>query len=337
MKRLIVCLLLAGFLGTMAFRKSAQAPYPVPEGWPQPVYDFTKNPPDKEKMVLGRRLFYDPTLSRDSTISCASCHLSFTAFAHTDHDLSHGIDGRIGTRNAPALMNLAWHSSFMWDGAINHLDMQPLAPISDSMEMHEDIGRVLAKLQSTDRYPALFYKAFGDSTIRTADLLKSLSQFMLMLVSANSKYDQVKGGADNFNDQETRGYRLFQQHCADCHTEPLFTNGVFENNGLPPDETLRDPGRMRVTGDSSDYLKFKVPTLRNIALSYPYMHDGRFKTLNQVLNHYIRGIQPNPTLNPKLQHGIPLGSNDKADLIAFLLTLTDQSFVRDTSLAFIRE
>jgi len=337
MKRFILCLSLAGFFAMMAFKKSNNAAYPVPEGWPQPVYDFRKNPLDKDKIAIGKRLFYDPVLSRDSTISCASCHLSYTAFAHTDHDLSHGIEGRIGTRNVPALMNLAWSKSFMWDGAVNHLDVQALAPMSSPQEMDESIGHVIAKLQSTAPYPSLFYKAFGDSVIRTGYVLRSISQFMLTLVSANAKYDRVKRGTETFTGPEARGYVLFRKNCASCHTEPLFTNGGFENNGLAVDETLGDAGRIKITHDSSDSLKFKVPSLRNVELSYPYMHDGRFKTLNQVLNHYIMGIQQSPTLNPALRKGIYLTGSDKADIIAFLLTLTDREFIRDTAFAFSRQ
>lgn len=310
--------------------------FSVPKGWPQPVYDFKRNPLSESKVQLGRKLFYDPILSRDSTISCSSCHLQATAFTHVDHDLSHGIDNRIGTRNSPALMNLAWSKSLMWDGAVNHLDMLALAPISNKQEMDEDISHIIQKLQRHPQYPRLFQKAFGSPKITGEFVLKSISQFLLTLVSANSKYDQVKRGEKSFTEQEANGYELYKKNCSICHTEPLFTNHGFENNGLSVDKTLNDIGLMKISGNPADSLKFKVPTLRNVQFSYPYMHDGRFKSLNQVLNNYIRGVQVSPTLHPSLQKGIYLTSNEKTDMIAFLLTLTDSSFLYNPMFSFPR-
>ena len=299
----------------------------IPPNWPAPHYDFSKNPLTAEKVMLGRALFYDPVLSRDSTISCASCHSPFTAFAHVDHALSHGMDNKIGNRNAPALMNLAWSGAFMWDGAINHLDMQPLAPISNKDEMNEEIGHVISKLQHSKIYPSLFYKAFGDSIITSEHQLKAISQFLLTVVSANSKYDSVMRSETTFTSQEKNGYKLFQENCSSCHKEPLFTTFQFENNGLSVDTTLLDLGRMKVTQRPDDSLKFKVPTLRNIEFTYPYMHDGRFKRLSEVLNHYSTGIQPSKTLSKQLLKPLALVSNDRVDIIAFLLTLTDKEFL----------
>ena len=309
------------------FKEVNQYFFHVPEMWPEPKYDFSKNPLTPEKIELGRALFYDPVLSRDSTISCNSCHSQYTVFAHTDHTLSHGIDNKIGTRNAPALMNLAWQSNFMWDGAINHLDMQPLAPISNKDEMDSRIDSVVLKLQRSKIYPALFSKAFGDSIITGEHTLKAISQFMLTIVSSDSRYDSVMRRQKEFTEQEENGYRLFKKNCSSCHTEPLFTNYKFENNGLPVDKTLNDFGRMKITHDANDSLKFKVPSLRNIEFSYPYMHDGRFKYLADVLKHYTEGVQRNKTLSPQLQKPVVLSSNDKVDLTAFLLTLTDKKFL----------
>lgn len=305
-----------------------------PSFFPEPVYDFAKNPLTEEKVVLGRHLFYDPILSRDSTISCASCHSPFNAFAHTDHDLSHGIGDSIGSRNAPALMNLAWHNSFMWDGAINHLDVQALGPISHPKEMGEDIARVVKKLQASEKYRLLFQKAFGQNKITGEYVLKSLSQFQLTLVSANSKYDRVKQNKDVFTEQEERGYVLFQRFCNSCHTEPLFLNNRFENNGLPIDPSLNDYGKWTITHQSKDSLKFKVPTLRNLTYTYPYMHDGRFKKLYEVLNHYTNGILQSATLAEQFRSPIVLSSDEKTDLIAFLLTLNDKEFVFDPRFQF---
>lgn len=334
MKKLMILAGIAAAVTIPAFRKRPQELFAVPAGWPKPVYNFRRNPMTPERIALGRALFYEPLLSADNTISCSSCHLQNTAFTHIDHDLSHGIYGRIGTRNAPALMNLAWSSSFMWDGSVNHLDMQALAPISNHAEMDEQIAHVALKLRATTIYPALFYAAFSDSAITGERVLQSLSQFMLTLVSANARYDKIQRGADTFTAREAAGYKLFRQHCASCHTEPLFTNGGFENNGLPPDPSLRDIGLMQVTHRSEDSLRFKVPTLRNIALSYPYMHDGRFKTLSQVLNYYIMGVRQSPTLNPRLSKGIYLNNEEKGALIAFLLTLTDKEFLSDPRFSY---
>lgn len=314
-------------LALCAFNITTEHLFEVPKNWPKPTYDFNKNPLTKEKVELGRELFYDPILSKNNLISCASCHSPFTAFTHVDHDLSHGIDDRIGTRNSPALMNLAWHNLFMWDGAINHLDMQALAPISHPDEMGEKIESVVLKLQHSKKYAHLFLKAYGDTVITGEHTLKSISQFMLTLVSANSKYDSVMRKQTHFTEQEGKGYKLFKQHCSSCHTEPLFTHTGFENNGLEMDTTLNDIGRMRITKNSQDSLKFKVPTLRNIEFSFPYMHDGRFKKISDVLKHYTSGIVHSKTLAKQLQQPIVLSSNDKVDLTAFLLTLTDKAFL----------
>ena len=314
-------------LTILAFRLQEGESFDMRSDFPKQVYDFSKNPLSEQKIQLGRALFYDPILSRNNLISCASCHSQFSAFAHVDHALSHGIDDKIGFRNSPALMNLAWQKSFMRDGAINHLDVQALAPISNALEMDENMAHLVTKLQNSKLYPKLFYKAFGDSVITGEHTLKALSQFMLTLVSNHSKYDSVLHQESVFTAQENKGYLLFRKHCSSCHSEPLFTNDDFRNNGLPIDTALNDYGRYRVTKKPSDSLKFKVPTLRNIEFSSPYMHDGRLKTLSQVLNHYTNGIQHSKTLSKELQKPIVLTSNEKVDIIAFLLTLTDKSFL----------
>jgi cytochrome c peroxidase len=231
-------------------------------------------------------------------------------------------------------MNLAWNTSFMWDGAIKHLDMQALAPISNPDEMDESIQHVVIKLQHNKRYPKLFYKSFGDSIITGEHTLKALSQFMLTLVSYNSKYDSVIRKESSFTPQENNGYLLFRANCASCHKEPLFTNNQLENNGLPIDSSLHDNGRMRITQDSANYLQFKVPTLRNIQFTYPYMHDGRFVRLQLVLNHYTNGIVRSKTLSKQLQKSIVLSSSDKVDIIAFLYTLTDKTFISNEQFAY---
>lgn len=313
----------------MAFYSINQLPYIYPNYFPKPYYNFENNGLISSKIELGRTLFYDPILSKDSSISCASCHSPFNAFAHTDHNLSHGINDLIGNRNAPALFNLAWQNSFMWNGAINHLDMQALAPISHPKEMDEKIENIVIKLASSKCYQSMFFKAFQDSFITGERILKSLSQFQLTLISANSKYDELKKGKTTFTEQENKGYLLFLKNCNSCHTEPLFSNYGFANNGLPIDSTLNDYGKGMITKQSNDSLLFKIPSLRNLSYTYPYMHDGRFKKLIQVLNHYTSNIKQSKTLAHELKSPIVLSTNDKVDLIAFLLTLNDKSFVFD--------
>lgn len=316
---------------------SRQDLFVKPKNWPDPIYHFNRNQLTKEKILLGRVLFYDPILSNDSTISCNSCHSPFNAFTHVDHALSHGIHDSIGTRNSPALMNLAWQNTFMWDGAINNLDMQSLAPISHPAEMASHINDVVKKLNRSKLYKKLFDDAYQDSIATGEKTLKAIAQFMLTIVSANSKYDKVMNKKAEFTVQEQNGYQIFKKNCASCHTEPLFTNGTFANNGIGTDTVLNDIGRMKVTQRKEDAYKFKVPTLRNIEFSYPYMHDGRFKKLGEVLNHYSNGIKQSETLSGKLKSGITLSANEKVDLMAFLLTLSDEQFLFDSNFAYPME
>ena len=313
--------------------------FEVPDGWPAITYDLKVNPLTQEGIALGRRLFYDPVLSADSSISCSSCHSSYTAFTHVDHPLSHGIGDRIGMRNAPALMNLAWSRSFMWDGAVHHLDMQALAPIAHEDEMGEDITHVVAKLQRSVTYPMLFEAAFGERTVTGEHLLKALAQFELTLVSQGSKYDRMKAGFPDgtFTEQETKGYALFQARCNGCHQEPLFTNGAFASHGLPVDPVLMDQGRMRITGDPRDSLLFKVPTLRNVEFSFPYMHDGRFQSLRDVLDHFAEDAWSSVSFSQEGRPEAKLSANEGTDLLAFLLTLSDKEFCFDPAHAYPRE
>ena len=315
---------------SLAFAKMETTPiyFEVPKGWPKPNYDFAANPLTEEGFQLGRSLFYDPILSRDNTISCSSCHLQATGFTHIDHSLSHGIEGKIGTRNTLALMNLAWTKKFMWDGGVNHLDIQPLAPITSAVEMDETLENVVSKLQKSEKYRDLFEKAFGTSKITGQLALKALSQFALQLVSSNSKYDKVMRKEAVFTLQEQKGYELFINNCASCHKEPLFTSDKFENNGLQIDTTLNDIGRMKITNKQEDYLRFKVPTLRNVQYTFPYMHDGRFKTLTEVVKHY-NSLKNDKNLSKQLSKPMNLSDNDRVDLVAFLKTLTDTDFLFD--------
>ena len=305
----------------------------IPKGWPKTKYNFSKNPLTEEGFQLGRKLFYDPILSRDKTMSCASCHLQATGFTHVDHELSHGIDGKIGTRNSLALMNLAWSDNFMWDGGVNHLDVQPINPITSPVEMDETLANVVFKLQKSENYPLLFKEAFGDSKITGQHLLKALSQFVIMLKSSNSKYDKVMRKEAEFTEKEKNGYRIFKANCASCHKEPLFTGDKFERNGLTLDTTLNDIGRERITNNLEDRMRFKVPTLRNIQFTAPYMHDGRFKKLSDVIKHY-NSLGNDENLPKQLKKPMNLSDNERVDLLAFLHTLTDLEFLFDPKFSF---
>ncbi len=301
----------------------------IPDGWPQPYYRFTDNALTTDRFKLGRNLFYEPMFSIDNTVSCGSCHQQFAAFAHSAHQFSHGVDGRVGTRNAPALQNLAWNPSFMHDGGVNHIEVFPPAPITNTLEMAETLPNVVLKIGSSAKYQALFRKAYGDDTVTTQRMFKAIAQFMGTMYSYNSKYDQVKHGSAGFTASEQSGYSLFVQKCASCHQEPLFSDYKFRNNGLAVNQTIRDSGRAHITRDPADLYKFKTPSLRNIELTGPYMHDGRYMTLMDCLNHYTSSITPGATLDPSLSAGIQMSTQEKTDIIAFLKTLTDPQFLTD--------
>ena len=339
MKKIVVIVVFVFLIfGIVSFSKSHFTPIyiEIPNNWPKPVYDFKKNPLTEEGFQLGRQLFYDPILSKDNTISCSSCHLQATGFTHVDHELSHGIEGKIGTRNSLTLQNLAWNKHFMWDGGINHLDVQALAPITSEVEMNETLENVVKKLQNSEKYVGQFEKAFGTKKITGQLTLKAISQFLVSLTTSNSKYDKVIRNEEKFTEMEQKGYNLFQEQCASCHKEPLLTNNEFKNNGLPMDADLKDLGRMKITQNSKDSLLFKVPTLRNIEFTFPYMHDGRFKTLTEVVKHYNSGINKSKTLSKELQQPMNLSDNERTELVAFLKTLTDKTFLFNTKYAYTK-
>lgn len=309
-----------------------------PGNFPEPEYNFANNPVTKSGFELGRALFYEPRFSRDNSISCGSCHIQSAAFTHHGHDVSHGIEDRLGKRNSPPIMNLAWRKTFMWDGGVFDLDLQPIAPITAHEEMDETLDRVLAKLRAMPKYTSLFKAAFGTEEINTSRTMKAMSQFMLMCISSNSKYDKVMRGEENqvFTAEEEQGFNLFKQHCASCHKAPLFTDESFRNNGIGIG-SVDDLGRYEITMDETDKYKFKVPSLRNLKYSAPYTHDGRYLTLKGVLDHYSSEVMQTPNLDPLLQQngklGIPLSETDKTYLMAFLNTLNDETFIKDKSLS----
>lgn len=317
-------LIVLSILLLMGFRAS------IPDYFPQPHHPLPDARNDSMLIYLGKQLFHDPILSRDSSISCASCHSQYNAFAHSDHPLSHGINDRIGKRNAPALMNLAWFDEFMWDGGSFSLEAQTLVPLTTDHEMDNDPNIIVTKLRHHSKYPEYFSRSFGDTTITIARILRAIATFERTLISKNAKYDSVMQGIATFTEQESRGYALFKQHCNTCHTEPLFTNGSFANNGLPIDSALNDQGRFAITLDSSDIRHFKVPTLRNLLYSFPYMHDGRFKRLRDVIKHYSQNIDMNDKQSDIL-FPLRLSENEETDLLAFLHALTDKTFIFNAS------
>lgn len=294
------------------------------------------NPLTEQGVELGRRLLHDKRLSKGNVQSCATCHEPKTAF--TDgRAYSVGADGKEGRRNAMPLMNLAWMKEFFWDGRAKSLREQVLMPIQDAHEMNETLDAVIAKLKADPDYPAQFEAAFNTEEITAERLAMALEQCLLTLISQESKFDRAARKLDHLTPQEQRGLQLFvTEHdparglrgadCFHCHGGNLFSNHQYMNNGLAP--RAGDLGRMEVTGLEADRGKFKVPSLRNVASTAPYMHDGRFATLEEVVEHYNRGVHRTRTLDPNLakhpESGLGLSADDKAALVSFLKTLTDK-------------
>ena len=309
-----------------AFRYSINRP----DYFPPIEYPIEANPTTKEGFDLGKKLFNDPRLSIDNSISCSSCHVKGKAFTDPQHNPSLGIFERVGLRNAPMIANIAFQSEFLWDGGITHLDFVPIFAIENEREMGETMAGVVSKLKGDPVYRTAFQKAFPQSDSITAPfLLKAMSQYMLLLVSDQSRFDEVMRGEAVFTAQEQRGKALFDKNCATCHSGALFTNNKFINNGL--DSVFADIGRSLISETSEDLGKFKVPSLRNIMLTGPYMHDGRFKTIDEVIDHYRFGIRPSPSLDTRLMVNgsmkIQLENADVDDLKDFLHTLTDRKFI----------
>ena len=303
------------------------------------------NRPTLEGVALGRALFHDPRLSVNNSQSCASCHDEGAAFSDAGKRFSLGADGLPGKRNAMPLFNLAWQAEFFWDGRTRRLRDQVLEPIQDPLEMHQPLAQAVGKLAADPAYPGKFEAAFGTVGITGERLGLALEQFLLTLVSQDSKFDQALRGGIKLTALEQRGLELFvTEHdparnlrgadCFHCHGGALFSNQGFANNGLDAEPL---PGRQAVTGLGSDAGKFRVPSLRNIAVTGPYMHDGRFTTLEEVVDHYDHGVHRTATLDPNLaKHpaaGLSLSAADKTALTAFLHTLTDQAFLRPSSIS----
>ena len=321
----------------------AVSPMEMPAIFGTPLYGTDQYPVTEAGFAMGKALFYDPILSADSTISCGSCHHPEAAFSDVNHELSLGINNREGDRNSPAIQNMAWRSHIMWDGGISHLEMQPLGPTTNPKEMGDSTNFTAAvkRVARLDRYKTLTKAAFGSDVPTGQFIQKSLAQFMATLVSAHSRYDKYNGGDKTaLTDQEVLGMHVFtDKGCAACHGTALFTDQTYRNNGL--DDYSPDGGRVKITQDEHDRGLFLVPSLRNVGKTQPYMHDGRFGTLAQVIHHYRNGpndpdgigikqafdgsvSQTDATLPP---NGIVMTDAEALALEAFLNTLTDDAFL----------
>jgi cytochrome c peroxidase len=309
--------------------------FQAPSNFPPVNYDFSKNPLTEKGFELGKKIFYDGRLSSDGIVSCGSCHIQENAFTHHGHTFSHGVGEHIGTRNAPPIQNMVFQTAFMWDGATTHLDLQPIIPFTSEIEMNGNFTNAINMMKNDVAYVKLYKAAFADGLINSENMLKALAQFQIMLVSSNSKFDKYRrneaGG--EFTASELEGYAIFNQKCASCHATDLFTDNSFRNNGLSINPAINDIGRFRVTELPQDKYKFKVPSLRNIEKTAPYMHDGRLFTLEAVLEHYNSGVVNSGTLDPILNKngtlGIPLTATEKTNIITFLKTLTDNQYLTD--------
>ena len=318
----------------------------IPSHFPSMIIP-ENNPMTKEGVSLGRMLFYEERLSGDNSMSCATCHAPENSFADPNQ-LSTGIDGIAGTRNSMALINLGWQKFFFWDGRAKSLEEQILEPIPNPLEMHQKWKDAVSKLQQDVEYRNMFYKAFGEEGIDSVKVSKAIAQFIRTMISGSSKYDVMykfenslplnsvdQSILSSVSPEEWAGYDLFKSlngaDCLHCHSGILMHINKFSNNGL--DATFTDQGRGAITGSPNDMGRFKIPTLRNIALTAPYMHDGRFGTLDEVIEHYSSELVSSPTIDPLMEHlssgGVQLDSQEKYLLKKFLMTLTDYSFINN--------
>jgi cytochrome c peroxidase len=339
LKRWLVILLLTGFVFSASLvldsckKEKTFSPtivnFTVPQGFPQPFYNFQTAPLTQEGILLGRKLFYEGRLSKDGFHSCSSCHQPVAAFTTFEHDRSHGYNNSHTLRNAPGLFNLAWYPYFNQDGSEKDLAALFRKHIEHPNEMGENMETVKKKIMADATYRRMFTGVYGDDKITSARIFDALTQFVLSLVSVDSKYDKVTRGEASFTTAEQNGYNLFKQKCASCHKEPLFTDFSFRNVGLEVDMNLKDYGRMRATGKPEDSLKFRVPSLRNVEFTSYYTHDGRLSLPRHMLWHYRSGVNQGPTLDPLLKNGIVITATEEDELVAFMRTLSDSAFLNN--------
>lgn len=309
----------------------------IPAGLPTMTIPAS-NPMSVEGIALGRKLFYENLLSANNTQNCGSCHQLSNYTVDSNLQFSTGVDNIQGTRNSMPLFNIGYATKFFWDGGAADLESQVIGPITNPVEMHETMENVLSKLQNHPEYPALFKKAFGTEIITSKLIMNAVAQFERTMISANSKFDKWKRGELDLTDQEKRGIAVYLDEkkgdCFHCHSYgSTFTDFEFRNTGL--DSIPVDRGRYRITFLSTDDGKFKTPSLRNIAKTAPYMHDGRFTTLRQSIEHYNRNFHYTQNLAPELITAVKnrMSESDIDDLIAFLETLTDYEFINNKSLS----
>ena len=305
----------------------------IPTNFPDPIID-EDNPLTEEGVALGRRLFYDPILSGNQTQSCADCHNQAWGFTDNGDALSDGIDGTFGDRNSMPIINLVWNRNFFWDGRSNSLEAQALEPVINPIEMHDTWPNAVGKLQDHAEYPKLFEKAFGTSVIDSQMVADAIAQFEKTLISGNSRFDASQRFEIQLTPDEINGMVIFNTEkgdCFHCHGSILFTDNEFHNNGL--DSAFADPGLAKITGDPNDLGKFKTPTLRNIEFTAPYMHDGRFETLEEVIDFYSEGLKNSATIDPLMKKvnfgGVELTPLEKQQLLAFLKALSDPEFINN--------
>jgi len=349
MKRIMVIfLLVAGVLIIKSCKRDVDvAPYiptpyelKIPAGFPEMVIP-EDNPMTVEGIALGRKLFYEEKLSGDNSMACADCHMQQNGFSDPNQ-FSQGIDGSFGNRQAMALINLGWEKFYFWDGRAATLEQQIFGPVMNPIEMNESWAHAMDELREDPVYRDMFRKAFGTAGVDSVRASKAIAQFLRTLISGNSKFDKVNRGEVSFTPSESNGYDLFMRDkdeanliaggdCFHCHGPILMSKQFYSNNGL--DAVFADSGLGAVTGNPLEVGKFKIPTLRNIELTGPYMHDGRFTTLDEVINHYSSGLVVSPTIDPLMKFaadgGVALSPQEKADIKAFLLTLTDYDFINN--------
>ncbi|WP_130736407.1 cytochrome-c peroxidase [Flavobacterium sp. J27] len=343
MKKIVIVAVLLLFVSCSSDKDSEYQNIPInyqiPSNFPPLAYTMEYNPLTEKGFELGKKIFYDGRLASDGVVACGFCHIQENAFTHHGHTFSHGVGEGIGTRNAPPIQNMAYQTQFFWDGAANHIELLSMNPISNEVEMNGNIGNIITMMQNDSQYKKLYQQAFENGVINSENMLKALAQFMTMLTSSNSRFDKYRrneaGGV--LTSEELEGYALFNQKCASCHATDIFTDNSFRNNGLSINPQIQDNGRYHVTELEEDRYTFKVPSLRNIEKTAPYMHDGRFFTLEAVLDHYSNGVVNTQNLDSSLNQngvlGISLANDEKIKIIAFLKTLTDNEFLTDTRFA----
>ncbi|MGV0928684.1 cytochrome-c peroxidase [Empedobacter sp. ULE_I145] len=302
----------------------------IPDYFPEFNSAFNLNKPTKYGVQLGEKFFNDKRFSVDNSISCASCHQQKNAFADNEKQAV-GVFGRIGLRNTPPIQNLAFLKFYNWDGSKLRLENQPLVPIITHEEMNSSIGEVISKIKDDSEYKDLLKKVFGDEQLTPERIYKSIAQYEYSLISANSKYDQVRRKEAVFTDNEQKGLQVFQNKCASCHSGELFTDQSFRNIGFPINQDSNEAGRARVTGETNDYMRFRVPSLRNVEYTAPYGSFGQFPTLKAVLDYLDSGVLEANNLDPILKenkNSIPLTEEEKILLIHFMRTLSDEYFMK---------